>query len=124
MQKVMTCLGFDDQAEEAVKFYTSTIRNSKILSTTRYGDAGPGPKGQLLATAFLLDGQEFVALNGGPPFKFSIGMSIVIRCETQADIDSLWESFPRGEKKYSAAAHGQVRRVLADRPFSSRRVAE
>lgn len=99
MQKIITCLGFSDQAEEAVKFYTSTIRNSKILTTTRYGDAGPGPKGSLLAATFLLDGQEFMALNGGPPFKFSIGMSIVIRCETQAEIDSLWEKLSAGGEK-------------------------
>jgi len=99
MQKIITCLGFDNQAEEAVNFYTSTIKNSKILSTTRYGDAGPGPKGTLLAATFLLDGQEFMALNGGPPFKFSIGMSIVIRCETQAEIDSLWETLSAGGEK-------------------------
>lgn len=99
MQKIITCLGFDHQAEEAISFYTSTIPNSKILSETRYGDAGPAPKGTLLAANFLLDGQEFMALNGGPPFKFSIGMSIVIRCDTQEEIDSLWEKLSEGGQK-------------------------
>lgn len=96
MQKIITCLGFNDQAEEAVNFYTATVKNSKILSTSRYGDAGPGPKGSLLVATFLLDGQEFMALNGGPQFKFSMGTSIMIRCETQAEIDSLWEKLSEG----------------------------
>lgn len=99
MQNVITCLGFNNQAEQAVNFYTSVIKNSKILSTTRYGDAGPGPKGTLLAASFLLDGQEFMALNGGPPFTFSIGMSIVIKCETQAEIDEYWERLSEGGQK-------------------------
>ena len=99
MQKIITCLGFDSQAEEAVNFYTSTIKNSKILSTSRYGDSGPGPKGSVLAMNFVLDGQEFMALNGGAPFTFSIGMSIVVRCETQAEIDSLWEALSAGGQK-------------------------
>jgi predicted 3-demethylubiquinone-9 3-methyltransferase (glyoxalase superfamily) len=99
MQNIVTCLGFNNQAEEAVNFYTSVITNSKILSTTRYGDAGPGPKGSLLVASFLLDGQEFMALNGGPPFTFSIGMSIVIKCETQAEIDELWEKLSEGGQK-------------------------
>ena len=96
MQRIVTCLGFDNQAEAAVTFYTSVIRNSKILSMTRTGDAGPGPKGSLLAASFLLDGQEFMALNGGPSFTFSIGMSILIKCETQQEIDELWEKLSEG----------------------------
>lgn len=96
MQKLVTCLGFNNQAEQAVNFYTSVIKNSKILSTARYGDAGPGPKGSLMVATFLLDGQEFMALNGGPPFTFSIGMSIVIKCETQAEIDEYWEKISEG----------------------------
>ena len=99
MQKVITCLGFDNQAEEAINFYTSVIPNSKILSETRHGNTGPGQKGTLLAASFLLNGQEFMALNGGPPFKFSIGMSIVIRCETQEEIDALWEKLSEGGQK-------------------------
>ena len=96
MQSIVTCLGFDNQAEAAVTFYTSVIRNSKILSMTRTGDAGPGPKGSLLAASFLLDGQEFMALNGGPSFNFSIGMSILIKCDTQQEIDELWEKLSEG----------------------------
>ena len=92
MQKIVTCLGFSDRAEEAVNFYTSVIPNSRILSTTRNGDGGPGPKGALLAASFVLDGQEFMAINGGAPFKFEIGMSIVIRCDAQAEIDQLWDA--------------------------------
>jgi predicted 3-demethylubiquinone-9 3-methyltransferase (glyoxalase superfamily) len=99
MQNIVTCLGFNNQAEEAVNFYTSIVKNSKILSTTRYGDAGPGPKGSLMVATFLLDGQEFMALNGGPPFTFSIGMSIVIKCETQAEIDEYWEKLSEGGQK-------------------------
>jgi predicted 3-demethylubiquinone-9 3-methyltransferase (glyoxalase superfamily) len=96
MQRIVTCLGFNNQAEDAVNFYTSIVKNSKILSATRYGDAGPGPKGSLMVASFLLDGQEFMALNGGPPFTFSIGMSIVINCDTQAEVDEYWEKLSAG----------------------------
>jgi predicted 3-demethylubiquinone-9 3-methyltransferase (glyoxalase superfamily) len=99
MQNVITCLGFNNQAEEAVNLYTSVIKNSKILSMVRHGDAGPGPKGSLLVATFLLDGQEFMALNGGPPFTFTMGMSIVRKCETQAEIDELWERLSEGGQK-------------------------
>jgi predicted 3-demethylubiquinone-9 3-methyltransferase (glyoxalase superfamily) len=99
MQKVVTCLGFNNQAEEAIDFYTSTIPNSKWLTRTRAGDGSPIPKGSLLAATFLLDGEEFMALNGGPPFTFSIGMSIMIKCETQAEIDHLWETLSEGGQK-------------------------
>lgn len=99
MQTVITCLGFNDQAEEAVNFYTSIVKNSKIVSTARYGEAGPGPKGTVLAMEFLLNGREFMALNGGPSFTFAIGMSIVIKCETQAEIDELWERLSEGGQK-------------------------
>jgi predicted 3-demethylubiquinone-9 3-methyltransferase (glyoxalase superfamily) len=99
MQKIITCIGFNDQAEAAVTFYTSIVRNSKILTTTRYGDAGPGPKGAVVAMSFLLNGEEFMALNGGPSFTFTHGLSIVIKCETQAEIDELWERLSEGGKK-------------------------
>jgi predicted 3-demethylubiquinone-9 3-methyltransferase (glyoxalase superfamily) len=89
MQKVVTCLGFNNNAEETINFYTSIVKNSKILSISRSGDAGPGPKGSLLAATFTLDGQEFMALNGGPQFTFSPGMSIMVRCDTQAEIDEV-----------------------------------
>ena len=96
MQKILTCLGFNDQAEEAVNFYTSVIKDSEILTTTRFGEGGPGPKGSLIAATFVLHGQEFLALNGGPSFTFTTGMSIVINCDTQAEIDSLWTQLSEG----------------------------
>ena len=96
MQKVVTCLGFNSQAEEAINFYTSVVPDSRILSTTRHGDGGPGPRGMLLAASFELGGQEFLALNGGPPFTFSIGTSIMIKCETQEEIDRLWDRLSDG----------------------------
>ena len=96
MQKIVTCLGFNNKGEEAINFYTSSVKNSKITSISRSGDAGPGPKGSMLAATFTLDGQEFMALNGGPTFTFTPGMSIVVRCEDQAEIDSLWEKLLSG----------------------------
>jgi predicted 3-demethylubiquinone-9 3-methyltransferase (glyoxalase superfamily) len=91
MQKITTFLTFNDQAEEAVNFYTSVFENSKIVSTTRYGEAGPGPAGTLMTASFELEGQEFMALNGGPSFTFSQGISLFVDCETQAEVDELWE---------------------------------
>src|SRR5438132_826389 len=91
MQKITTFLTFNDQAEEAVKLYTSVFKNSKILSTTRYGDAGPGVKGSLVTANFELEGQEFVALNGGPSFNFSQGISLFVGCDTQQEVDAFWE---------------------------------
>jgi predicted 3-demethylubiquinone-9 3-methyltransferase (glyoxalase superfamily) len=95
-KKITTFLTFKDQAEEAVKLYTSIFKNSRITSASRYGDAGPGPKGSLMAANFELDGQEFVALNGGAPFDFSQGFSLLIDCETQAEIDMFWEKLSEG----------------------------
>ena len=99
MKKITTFLTFKDQAEEAVKLYTSTFKNSRILSTTRYGDAGPGAKGSLMSANFELDGQEFVALNGGPSFEFSQGMSLMVDCETQDEVDMFWEKLSEGGSK-------------------------
>ncbi len=99
MQKIVPFLWFNDQAEEAMNHYVSIFPDSKVVSVMRCGDAGPGPKGTVLTATFQLAGQEFMALNGGPPFKFSIGMSIVIRCETQAEIDLLWEKLSEGGEK-------------------------
>jgi predicted 3-demethylubiquinone-9 3-methyltransferase (glyoxalase superfamily) len=96
MPKVVTCLGFNNNGEEAINFYTSLIKNSKILTISRSGDAGPGPKGSMLAATFTLDGQEYMALNGGPQFTFSIGMSLMVRCDNQAEIDELWEKLSAG----------------------------
>jgi predicted 3-demethylubiquinone-9 3-methyltransferase (glyoxalase superfamily) len=99
MQKITTFLTFNNQAEEAVNFYTSLFKNSKITSTTRYPESVPGPKGALMTAAFELDGQEFVALNGGPTFNFSQGISLMVNCETQAEIDELWSKLTAGGKE-------------------------
>jgi predicted 3-demethylubiquinone-9 3-methyltransferase (glyoxalase superfamily) len=99
MQKITTFLTFNDQAEEAINFYTSVFENSKIASTTLYGEAGPGPEGTLMTASFELEGQEFMALNGGPSFTFSQGISLFVDCETQEEVDELWEKLSdEGEK--------------------------
>lgn len=96
MQKITPFLWFDTQAEEAMNFYVSIFKNSKIGSVTRYGEGGPGPAGTVLTAAFELDGQEFVALNGGPQFKFSEAISFLVSCETQEEIDEFWEKLSAG----------------------------
>ena len=96
MQNVTICLGFNNQAEEAANFYTSIVKNSRIVATTRYGDAGPGPKGSVLTVNFELDGRPFMALNGGPSFAFASGTSIMVMCDTQQEIDQLWERLSDG----------------------------
>jgi len=89
-QKIKTYLWFDHQAEEAANLYTSIFKNSKVLNVARYGDAGPGPKGTAMTVNFQLDGQEFIALNGGPAFKFTEAISLLVDCETQEEVDRLW----------------------------------
>jgi predicted 3-demethylubiquinone-9 3-methyltransferase (glyoxalase superfamily) len=96
MQKITPFFWFDNQAEDAVHFYTSIFRNSKVVSVIRYGEAGPGPKGSAMTVTFQLDGQEFVALNGGPHFKFSEAVSFVVNCETQQEVDEFWEKLSEG----------------------------
>lgn len=96
VQKITPFLWFDGRAEEAANFYTSIFKNSKVQSVSRYGDAGPGPKGSVMLATFLLDGQEFTALNGGPQFTFSPAISFFVRCETQAEVDELWEKLSEG----------------------------
>jgi len=96
MQKITPFLWFDNQAEEAVKFYTSIFKNSKIGTVARYGEAGPGPAGSVMTASFELDGQEFVALNGGPIFKFTEAISFVVNCETQEEIDYYWNNLLKG----------------------------
>lgn len=96
MQKITPFLWFDDKAEEAANFYISLFENSKILTTARYGDAGPGPKGSVMTVEFELDGQNFVGLNGGPHFKFTEAVSFVIDCETQEEVDMYWEKLSDG----------------------------
>jgi predicted 3-demethylubiquinone-9 3-methyltransferase (glyoxalase superfamily) len=90
MQKITPFLWFDKNAEEAAQFYTSVFKNSRILSVSRYGDAGPGPKGSVMVVSFQLEGQQFTALNGGPLFKFSEAFSFVVSCENQEEIDYYW----------------------------------
>jgi predicted 3-demethylubiquinone-9 3-methyltransferase (glyoxalase superfamily) len=96
MQKITPFLWFDNQAEVAVKFYTSIFKDAKILSTTRYGDAGPGQPGAVMTMSFELGGQEFVALNGGPVFSFSSAISFVVDCENQAEVDFYWDKLLEG----------------------------
>ena len=96
MPRITTFLAYDDQAEEAAKFYVSVFKNSRIRSVTRYGEAGPGPKGSVMTVAFELDGQEFVALNGGSHFKFTDGISLSVDCKTQEEIDTYWETLSEG----------------------------
>ena len=99
MQKITPFLWFDGKAEEAMNFYTSIFKNSKIGRITRYGDAGPGPKGAVMSATFQLDGQEFMALNGGPQFKFTEAISFFVNCETQEEVDELWEKLSDGGQK-------------------------
>ena len=99
MHRITPFLWFDGQAEEAAKFYTSIFKNSKLGNVTRYGDAGPGPKGTVMTSAFQLDGQEFIALNGGPEFAFTEAVSFVVNCETQHEIDYFWERLSAGGRQ-------------------------
>jgi len=96
MQKITPFLWFDNNAEEAMNFYVSVFKNSKILNVARYGDAGPGPKGTVMTADFQLDGQEFVALNAGPRFKFTEAISFVVACESQEEVDYFWERLSEG----------------------------
>jgi predicted 3-demethylubiquinone-9 3-methyltransferase (glyoxalase superfamily) len=96
MSKPIPFLWFDNNAEEAMNFYLSIFPNSKVVSTTRYGAGGPGPAETVMTAQFSLDGQEFVALNGGPMHQFSDAISFVINCETQAEVDRFWDSLTAG----------------------------
>jgi predicted 3-demethylubiquinone-9 3-methyltransferase (glyoxalase superfamily) len=99
MQKITPFLWFDNNAEEAINFYVSIFKNSKLLSMNRYGEAGPGPKGTVMSATFQLEGQQFMALNGGPHFSFSPAISLFVNCETQQEVDELWEKLSAGGKK-------------------------
>ena len=99
MQKITPFLWFDGKAEEAMNFYVSIFQNSKVISIARYGEAGPGPKGTVMSATFQLDGQEFFALNGGPQFTFSPAISFFVNCETQQEVDELWEKLSEGGEK-------------------------
>jgi predicted 3-demethylubiquinone-9 3-methyltransferase (glyoxalase superfamily) len=99
MQKITPFLWFNNNAEEAVNFYISIFKNSKIVNISRYGEAGPGPKGTVMSATFELNGQEFMALNGGPHFSFSPAISLFVKCETQQEVDEFWEKLSAGGKK-------------------------
>ena len=96
IQKITPFLWFDHQAEEAAGFYTSIFPNSKIVKVIRYGEAGPGPAGSAMTVEFQLEGQSFVALNGGPHFKFTEAISFVVNCQTQDEVDAYWEKLSAG----------------------------
>jgi len=95
-QKITTYLWFDNNAEEAMNFYVSIFKDSKIVELVRYGDAGPGPKGTVMAGTFQLEGQTFMALNGGPHFKFTEAISLFVNCESQEEVDDLWSKLTAG----------------------------
>ncbi len=99
MQKITPFLWFDSNAEEAMNFYVSIFKNSKVLKVTRYGEAGPGPKGTVMSATFQLKGQDFFALNGGPLFSFTPAISFFVNCETQQEVDELWEKLSEGGQK-------------------------
>ena len=96
MQKIVPFLWFNDQAEEAMHYYVSIFPDSKVLNVSRYGDAGPGPKGTVMTANFQLAGQEFIALNGGPEFRFTEAISLYVKCQSQAEVDELWQKLSAG----------------------------
>ena len=96
MQKITPFLWFDTQAEEAANFYVSIFPNSKIVTINRYGEGGPGPKGGVMTVVFQLDGQEFMALNGGPVFQFTEAISLMVDCNTQEEVDNYWAKLVEG----------------------------
>jgi predicted 3-demethylubiquinone-9 3-methyltransferase (glyoxalase superfamily) len=99
MRTITPFLWFDTQAEAAANFYVSLFKNSRIVAMTRYGDAGPGPRGSVMTVEFELDGQRFTALNGGPNFKFTEAISFTVPCETQEEVDRFWEKLSEGGEK-------------------------
>ncbi len=99
MQKITPFLWFDNKAEEAMNFYVSIFKNSKVVGVSRYGDAGPGPKGSVMTATFELEGQRFIALNGGPTFTFTPAISFFVNCETQAEVDDLWAKLSAGGRE-------------------------
>jgi predicted 3-demethylubiquinone-9 3-methyltransferase (glyoxalase superfamily) len=99
MQKITPFLWFDGKAEEAMNFYVSIFKNSKVGRVSRYGEGGPGPKGTVMSATFQLAGQDFFALNGGPQFQFTPAISFFVNCETQPEVDELWDKLSEGGKK-------------------------
>jgi predicted 3-demethylubiquinone-9 3-methyltransferase (glyoxalase superfamily) len=109
MQKIMPCLWFDNQGEEAARFYTSLFDGSKMGRMARYGEAGPGPEGSVMTVTFQLEGRDFMAINGGPQYTFTPATSFFVTCATEVEIDVLWRELSKG---------GQVFMELASYPFS------
>jgi predicted 3-demethylubiquinone-9 3-methyltransferase (glyoxalase superfamily) len=99
MPKITPFLWFDGQAEEAMNFYVSIFKNSKVGKVSRYGEGGPGPKGAAMSVTFQLEGQEFMALNGGPHFTFTPAISLFVNCDTQQEVDELWQKLSEGGEK-------------------------
>lgn len=99
MQRITPFLWFDGKAEEAAHFYVSIFKNAKIGDVMGYSEAGPGPKGSVMSVNFQLEGQDFIALNGGPQFQFSPAISFFVKCETQEEVDHFWEKLSAGGKK-------------------------
>jgi predicted 3-demethylubiquinone-9 3-methyltransferase (glyoxalase superfamily) len=137
MPKITPFLWFDNQAEEAANFYISIFKNSKIMNISRYGEAGPGPKGSAMTVVFQLDGQEFIALNGGPHFKFTEAISFSVDAKTQQEVDEFWEKLSTDGKpgqcgwlkdRYGLSwqiVPGILGQLLADKdPQKSKRVME
>jgi len=101
MQKITPFLWFNGRAEEAMNFYVSIFKGSKVGNVMRYGEAGPGPKGSVMSITFELQGQEFIALNGGPQFTFSPAISFFVKCQTQEEVDDYWEKLSEGGEKHN-----------------------
>jgi len=99
MQKITPFLWFNDNAEEAANFYTSIFKHSKLGNIARFGEAGPGPKGSVMSVTFQIEGQDFIALNGGPQFKFTPAISFFVDCQSQEEVDNLWEKLSAGGRK-------------------------
>ncbi len=99
MQKITPFLWFDGNAEEAMNLYVSVFKNSRVVSVRRYGKAGPGPEGTVMTGTFQIEGQEFFVLNGGPQYKFTPAISLFVNCETQQEVDDLWEKLSAGGRK-------------------------
>jgi predicted 3-demethylubiquinone-9 3-methyltransferase (glyoxalase superfamily) len=99
MQKITPFLMFNDQADEAINFYISIFKNSRIIEASRYGEGGPGRAGTIMSATFELEGQRLMAFNGGPHFSFSEGASLFVSCRTQEEVDELWEKLSEGGEK-------------------------
>jgi predicted 3-demethylubiquinone-9 3-methyltransferase (glyoxalase superfamily) len=136
-QRITPFLWFDANAEPAANFYVSIFKNSRILDVARFGEAGPGPKGSAMTVQFQLDGQEFIALNGGPQFKFTEAISLLVNCETQQEVDEYWSKLTAGGQESQCGwlkdkfglswqvVPGALTRMLQDKdPEKSKRVMQ